>query len=132
MTQMGVDYVKSVERQLAGSRKQKKDYLKKLTADVAERLEEAPELDTAALASAFGSPEELAQDFMETLDAKEIKKAFTWKQVVVLGVIAALLIWLGVAIAAIIDAHIDNHGYDITVIDDSADADIIALEGDKA
>ena len=119
MTQMGVDYVKSVERQLAGSRKQKKDYLKKLTADVAERLEEAPELDTAALASAFGSPEELAQDFMETLETAEIKKAFTWKHIVLIGVIAALVIWLGVAAAAFIDAHINNHGTGVEYIGDS-------------
>ena len=132
MTQAGLDYIKSVKRRLVGNKRQKKAYLNKLTADVADRLEEEPALDETTLADVFGKPEELAQDFMETLDAKEIKKAFTWKQVVVLGVIAALLIWLGVAIAAIIDAHIDNHGYDITVIDDSADADIIALEGDKA
>ena len=128
MTQAGLDYIKSVKRRLVGNKRQKKAYLNKLTADVADRLEEEPALDETALADIFGKPEELAQDFMETLDAKEIKKAFTWKQVVVLGVIAALLIWLGVAIAAIIDAHIDNHGYSVEYMGDDSSTTVITVE----
>ena len=125
-------YLKKVKKELRCSAKQKRAFLAELETGLRELAQESSDLTIDQLTNAFGTPQQQAQDFMETLDAKEIKKAFTWKQVVVLGVIAALLIWLGVAIAAIIDAHIDNHGYDITVIDDSADADIIALEGDKA
>ena len=110
MTETGFDYIKKVEQHLPGKKAQKKTYLKKLSADVAERLEEEPSLDSAALALAFGSPEELAADFMETLDAKEIKKAFTWKQVVLIGVIVALLIWLSVAMVSLIDAHKQSQG----------------------
>ena len=128
VTQAGLDYIKSVKRRLVGNKRQKKAYLNKLTADVADRLEEEPALDETALADIFGKPEELAQDFMETLDAKEIKKAFTWKKVVLIGVIAALLIWLGVAIAAIIDAHIDNHGYSVEYMGDDSSTTVITVE----
>ena len=82
MTKAGLDYLKEVDQQLSGKRAQRKAYIKKLSADVAERLEEEPALDSAALANAFGSPEELASEFMETLNAKDVKKAFGWKKIV--------------------------------------------------
>lgn len=111
MTETGFDYIKKVEQHLPGKKAQKKAYLKKLSADIAERLEEEPSLDSAALALAFGSPEELAADFKETLDAKEIKKAFTWKKLVLIGVLAVVLIWLVAVVTLWIDGHNDINGY---------------------
>jgi len=111
MTQAGLDYLKAVEQQLSGKKAQKKAYLKKLAADVAERLEEEPELDSAALASAFGSPEELAAEFMGTLDVKDVKKAFGWKKIVLIAVIAIVLIWLIAVVTLWFDAHKQVNGY---------------------
>lgn len=116
MTETGFNYIKNVEQQLPGKKAQKKAYLKKLSSDVAERLEEEPSLDSAALALAFGSPEELAADFMETLDAKEIKKAFTWKKLVLIGVLAVVLIWLIAVVTLWIDGHTGNHGHGVEYI----------------
>lgn len=113
MTQAGLDYLKAVEQQLSGKKAQKKAYLKKLAADVAERLEEEPELDSAALALAFGSPEELAAEFMGTLDVKDVKKAFGWKKIVLIGVIIALLIWGAIGIIAVVDSHKSVNGYTV-------------------
>lgn len=113
MTQAGLDYLKAVEQQLSGKKAQKKAYLKKLAADVAERLEEEPGLDSAALASAFGSPEELAAEFMGTLDVKDVKKAFGWKKIVLIGVIIALLIWGVIGIIAVVDSHKSVNGYTV-------------------
>lgn len=118
MTQAGLDYLKAVEQQLSGKKAQKKAYLKKLAADVAERLEEEPELDSAALALAFGSPEELAAEFMGTLDVKDVKKAFGWKKIVLIGVIVALLIWFIVVIASLINGFINGSGYTVDEIVD--------------
>ena len=128
MTQAGLDYIKSVKRRLVGNKRQKKAYLNKLTADVADRLEEEPALDETALADIFGKPEELAQDFMETLDAKEIKKAFTWKKVVLIGVIAALLIWLIAVVTLWIDGHIGNRGYSVEYMGDDSSTTVITVE----
>lgn len=113
MTQAGLDYLKAVEQQLSGKKAQKKAYLKKLAADVAERLEEEPELDSAALALAFGSPEELAAEFMGTLNVKDVKKAFGWKKIVLIGVIIALLIWGAIGIIAVVDSHKSVNGYTV-------------------
>lgn len=124
MTETGFDYIKKVEQHLPGKKAQKKTYLKKLSADVAERLEEEPSLDSAALALAFGSPEELAADFKETLDATEIKKAFIWKHAVVIGVLAIVLIWFVAILIMWIDGHTQIHGRGVETIGDS----IISIE----
>ena len=113
MTKAGLDYLKEVDQQLSGKRAQRKAYIKKLSADVAERLEEEPALDSAALANAFGSPEELASEFMETLNAKDVKKAFGWKKIVLIGVITALLIWGVIGIIAVVDSHKSVNGYTV-------------------
>lgn len=113
MTKAGLDYLKEVDQQLSGKRAQRKAYIKKLSADVAERLEEEPALDCAALANAFGSPEELASEFMETLNAKDVKKAFGWKKIVLIGVITALLIWGVIGIIAVVDSHKSVNGYTV-------------------
>ena len=110
MTKAGLDYLKEVDQQLSGKRAQRKAYIKKLSADVAERLEEEPELDSAALASTFGSPEELAAEFMGTLNVKDVKKAFGWKKIVLIAVIAIVLIWLIAVVTLWIDGHTQNHG----------------------
>jgi len=113
MTNAGLNFLKSVEQKLPGKRAQKKAFLKTLAANVAERLEEEPALDVASLVEAFGSPEKLAAEFAETLDAKEIKKAFGWKKIVLIGVIAFLLIWLIGVIIAVVDGHNAANGYDV-------------------
>ncbi len=113
MTKAGFDYLKEVEQQLCGKKAQKKAYLKTLSADVAERLEEEPNLDSAALALAFGSPEELAAEFMGTMDTKEVRKAFGWKKIVLLAAIAMVLIWLIAVVSLWIDGHNAVNGYDV-------------------
>lgn len=128
MTQEGLDYLKAVEQQLSGKKAQKKAYLKKLAADVAERLEEEPGLDSAALASAFGSPEELAAEFMGTLNAKDVKKAFGWKKIVLIGVIAVILIWLVGITIALIDGHYGVHGTGVESIQDNESNYLVVTE----
>ena len=128
MTQAGLDYLKAVEQQLSGKKAQKKAYLKMLAADVAERLEEEPELDSAALASAFGSPEELAAEFMGTLDVKDVRKAFGWKKIVLIAVIAIIIVWILWVVIALIDGHHSAQGYSKVVMSDTMDEDITVLE----
>ena len=105
MTDAGKAYLKQVKKALPGTTAQKKAYLKKLSADIEERLEEDPALDEAALIRAFGAPDEVAAGFLEALDTTTVKKAFGWKKIVLIGVIAAILIWLVAVITMWIDGH---------------------------
>ena len=113
MTDAGKAYLKQVKKALPGTTAQKKAYLKKLAADIDERLEEEPTLDEAALIQAFGTPDEVAAGFLETLDTTTVKKAFGWKKIVLIAVIAALLIWGVIGIIAVVDSHKSVNGHTV-------------------
>ena len=100
-----VRYLKAVKKNLRCSEKHRRTFLAELERSLTDYLAESPEADEATLCAAFGTPETVAADYLSTLDAKEIKKAFGWKRIVLIGVIIALLMWgIGVAVA-VIDAH---------------------------
>ena len=121
-------YMAAVKKNLRCSGRQRKAFLAELNVSLAAFLSGIPEADEAQLCAAFGAPETVAEDFLSTLEAKDIKKAFGWKRIVLIGVIVALLLWGFVLTLELIDAHIDTHGYSKVVISDTMDADIIIDE----
>ena len=121
-------YLKETKKNVACSAKRKRAFLAQLEAGLRELAQETDDLTMEQLTEAFGTPQQQAQSFMETLDAKEIKKAFGWKKVVLIGVIAALLIWGVVMVTVLIDSYVASHGYSKVVISDTMDEDIIILD----
>ena len=103
-------YLRQVKKELRCSAKQKRAFLAELETGLRELAQDSSDLTIDQLTNAFGTPQQQAQDFMETLDAKEIKKAFTWKKLVLIGVLAVVLIWLVAVVTLWIDGHTQNHG----------------------
>ena len=124
-------YLSAVKKELHAIGRAKRPLLQRLDAELTEYLDANPGADAAAVSEAFGTPQETAQTFMESLPATAVKKAFTWKRVVLIGVIAAILIWLGVVVTSWIDGHIQNHGYGTEEILEELPADAIILEDDE-
>ena len=121
-------YLKQVKKELRCSARQKRALVQPLSQALQEYVQENGAVTVEQVTAAFGTPQQQAQDFMETLEASEFKKAFTLKRIVLIGVIAALVIWCAVAVAALIDGHNDIQGYSKTVISDFADEDLIVME----
>ena len=103
-------YLKETKKNVACSAKRKRAFLAQLEAGLRELAQETDDLTAEQLTEAFGTPQQQAQSFMETLDAKEVKKAFGWKKVVLVAVIAIVLIWLIAVVTLWIDGHTQNHG----------------------
>ena len=106
-------YLRQVKKELRCPAKRKRAFLAELEAGLREFAQELPDLAMEQLTDAFGTPQKQAQDFMETLDAKEIKKAFTWKKLVLICVLAVVLIWLVAVVTLWIDGHNAVNGYDV-------------------
>ena len=117
-------YLREVRKEVRCSAKRKRAFLAELETGLREFAQEAPDLTMEQLIDAFGTPQQRAQDFMETLDAKEVKKAFTWKKAVVIGLIAIVLIWLIALVTMWIDGHVKAHGYGVESIGNS----IVSIE----
>ncbi|MBQ7597502.1 MAG: hypothetical protein IJU56_02870 [Clostridia bacterium] len=122
-------YLSAVKKNLRCSEKQKKSFLAELEASLNAFLSETPDATEARLGEMFGAPEKVAEDFLTTLDAKDIKKAFGWKKIVLIGVIIALLIWGAGVTIALIDSHVDAHGYGVESIgNDNTGYKIVTME----
>ena len=112
-------YLKETKKNVACSAKRKRAFLAQLEAGLRELAQETDEVTMEQLTEAFGTPQQQAQSFMETLDAKEIKKAFGWKKIVLIAMIAIILIWLVAVVTLWIDGHNGVHGYEVEYIGDS-------------
>ena len=122
-------YLNAVKKNLRCSSRQRKAFLAELNVSLTAFLSEIPEADEAQLCAAFGAPESVAEDFLSTLEAKDIKKAFSWKRIVLIGVIVALLLWGAMMITVLIDAHFDTHGTGVeALIDREAGTSILITE----
>jgi len=99
----------------------KKAFLAELKDRINEFVEENRLASTADIAAHFGQPAEIAQAFLETTEPSQLKKAMNWKKVVLIGVVAALLIWAGVALAGLANSHYNARGFvsDYGVVDET-------------
>lgn len=85
------------KRRLVCSRASKKAFVKRCEHDIQLFLEENPGGTVDDVAEAFGSPEEMARNFMETLDEQEIASAKKVRK----GLIVAAAV-LGVVMSVIV------------------------------
>ena len=124
-------YLSAVKKELHAIGRAKRPLLQRLDAELTEYLDANPGADAAAVSEAFGTPQETAQTFMESLPATAVKKAFTWKRVVLIGVIAAILIWLIAVVTLWLEGLPGQHGYGEEIIyEGGPPSDFTILEDD--
>ncbi|MBR5422694.1 MAG: hypothetical protein IK108_01665 [Clostridia bacterium] len=111
-------YYKEIRSLLIIRTKESKRFMQEFTASVNDYID-AEEINTiASIKAHFGEPEEIAGSFLESADLRYIRKRLKIKSVIMFAVICALVIWLGVAMAAYIDCVKDNDGYGVERIDE--------------
>ena len=106
-------YLKETKKNVACSAKRKRAFVAQLEAGLRELAQETDDLTAEQLTEAFGTPQQQAQSFMETLDAKEVKKAFGWKKIVLIAAITMIMIWLIAVVTLWIDGHNGINGYGV-------------------
>ncbi len=112
MSKSAIDlYLKQVKKELRCPTKQKNVLLSTLSQAMQDYAQENGTATMEKYMTVFGSPQAQAEELMETIDTTEIKKAFTWKRVVVVGVIAIVVIWLIAVVTMWIDGHKSANGY---------------------
>ena len=114
-------YLSSVKKNLSCSSKKKSEFLSALKKGLDDFLPENPESTYEDIVKAFGMPEKQANEFMDSLDSETIKKAFSWKKAIAIGIIIVLIIWGIVAGFSIVDTYTTNRGYSVDYIDDIPD-----------
>ena len=127
-------YIHTVKKALVCPMRKKKEFLANLRQGLEDFIQGPESVSYEDIVSAFGTPEKQADDFLNTLDPKEIKKAFVRKRIVIIAVIVILISFVSGMVYLVIDGHINNHGYGIETIEDVPDeipenATIVSIEG---
>ena len=101
MNKSAKKYIKKIKRGIVGSAEEKKKYVEMINELISDLLEEEPDASYETICEKLGPPEEKSEEFMGSLDSSAIKKAFSWKKAVIIGIIIALVAWgIGVAVAS--------------------------------
>lgn len=94
-------YLKSLKRAVGSSSAQKREALEQLETDVLLYAEDHEITDVNVIVKRFGSPEEIAKSFVETSDAKDIKRLLNNKRRVIIATCIVLAVVLVAAITVV-------------------------------
>lgn len=104
-------YIKQIKKLLICPGKQRKSFLLSFSDSMEAYLEDHSEADFEHLQAEMGTPLEIANAFLANESASRIKKHMCITRWIKMGVIAALLILVLIAVVEIIDSHSARRGY---------------------
>lgn len=104
-------YYSDVSGAIVCDRKQKSAFMKDLKSNVDEYLTSNPEATDEDIRGCFGSPDRIADSFLENTDPAKIKRRLDIKKCIIIAIIAAMIIYLAFVVISLIDVHTEAHGY---------------------
>lgn len=104
-------YMQEIKRNLVCDNKQRKKFLSSFSDNMDEYLNDNPDADFAQLQKDLGTPEEIANAFLENTSASNIKKRMSFAKWIIAGVVVIVLSVIVTLVIEIIDAHNSNNGY---------------------
>lgn len=98
-------YLLEIRSNLVCSRKLKKDIIEEIESSIYDYAEYKGIKDISEVYIHFGTPEEMARTHLSQIDPKKIKKAVNVRNVVIIGVLFAIVMLTILYVAIFIDAH---------------------------
>lgn len=115
-------YISQVKKYLVCPKAEKKQITEDIQSAVYGFVEDRNPQNISEVYNHFGTPEELAKAHLADVDPQKIKRAMSFKKVLVVAVVVALVIYTIAIVVALIDAHPNWHG---CTIDEPAIEDLI-------
>lgn len=106
-------YFKSIERDLPGSRKDKKTFLQDFQVSIEDYLAENPDATLSELYGSFGAPQDICDSFYESEDPIELKKKLRRRHCALTLVSAVLLLTLALLTGWFVRYVYSTHLYTI-------------------
>ncbi len=103
-------YIDEVEEYLVCLEKNKQKVIDEIRNSIYVYAEENGISDIDEVYERFGTPEEIASQYLSTVDPKMIKKALSIKRIVVIALTAIVVSFIVFLVVMFMDAHKDNHG----------------------
>ncbi len=101
-------YIIDVKSYLICDWRTRQKFLKDLKNDINDFVDEKEDVTIEDIRNRFGEPEKISRSFLEGADLKKIKRRMNFGRTIIVGVIAALLIWLGALLFAVIHPYVEE------------------------
>ena len=98
-------YLNQIKKLLVCKGNQRKQFLKSFEDNMDEYLRDNPDADFAQLEKDMGTPQEIANAFLENEEASKIKKRMSFKKWIIIAIIVVILMIASTLVLALIDAH---------------------------
>ena len=103
------EYYNAVKRNICCGSKNKSEFLDDFSDKLSDYIDENPKADIDELIKNFGSPEEIADSFMQTLDEDEIQKAVRKKKIIItIAVCCVILLAVAVTVTFFTQSYINS------------------------
>lgn len=109
-------YMQEIKRNLVCNNEQRKKFLASFSDNLDEYLNDNPNADFAQLQKDLGTPEEIANAFLENASASNVKKQMSFVKWIIVGVAVIVLAVILTLVIEIADAHKQRTGYFTEVI----------------
>lgn len=117
MNDVKKQYFREIKRLLPCNAKEKKRCIMDLERDVDDFLENCPSATLEVLCAAIGTPQSIAESFLERIDPEQLSHKMSAKRKIAIGVVAvvtALAIAIGIVVVVFAnDLHNYHNGYDV-------------------
>lgn len=104
-------YLNQIEKSLICKGAQRKQFLNSFEDNMDEYLRDNPDADFAQLEKDMGTPQEIANAFLENEDASKIKKRMNFKKWIIAAIIIIILMAAVTLILSLIDSYKARRGY---------------------
>lgn len=104
-------YLNQIRKLLVCKGTQRKQFLISFEDNMDEYLRDNPDADFAQLQKDMGTPQEIANAFLENEDASKIKKRMSFKKWIILGIVSVLIITVVFFVCTFIDSYKARRGY---------------------
>lgn len=101
-------YIFNVKSYLICDWHTKRKFINDLKSDIDSFTEEADNITIDDIYQHFGTPKDIAKGFFENADIKQIKKRINISKTIIIGIIAALIIWTSILLTALVHPYIDE------------------------
>lgn len=101
-------YIISVKSYLICDWRTRQKFLKDLKNDINDFVDEKEDVTMDDIRDRFGEPEKISRSFLEGADLKKIKRRMNFGRTIIVGVVAALLIWLGALLFVEIHPYVEE------------------------
>ena len=117
-------YIKEIKQNIICDFRTRKKFISDIKNSIYDFAEKENAVTMDDIYKHFGSSQEIAKEFLLNADVKKIKKRMNFTKIILIGIIAALVMWAAGLVYAIIDANVIHSG---DVVEEIGDVDMEEL-----